>query len=102
MLKISTKRGVCAACKNDLSCIYPRDFDHPPLECEEFELGFIPAEIAAARARELVEMEIPARAPLPKERDSDKYLGLCANCDHRAACIYPKPEGGIWRCEEYE
>lgn len=95
-------RGVCSACKHDLFCIYARDFDRPPSQCEQFELGFMPAEIASAREREIAELETLARAPLPKEQDSDKYLGLCVNCDHRADCIYPKPEGGVWRCEEYQ
>ncbi|MGA2268823.1 MAG: hypothetical protein ABSH44_10170 [Bryobacteraceae bacterium] len=102
MLKVSTTRGICSACKHDLVCIYPRDFDRPPLQCEEFELGFMPAEIAAARQREIAELEALARAPLPKPEDSREYLGLCVNCENREACIYPKPEGGVWRCEEYE
>jgi len=29
------------------------------------------------------------------------FLGLCVNCEDRETCIYPKPEGGVWRCEEY-
>jgi DNA-binding NtrC family response regulator len=32
---------------------------------------------------------------------STKFLGLCSNCDNRETCAYPKPEGGVWRCEEY-
>ncbi|HTS66225.1 MAG TPA: hypothetical protein VMS37_25420 [Verrucomicrobiae bacterium] len=32
---------------------------------------------------------------------STKFLGLCSNCDNRETCVYPKPEGGVWRCEEY-
>jgi len=27
--------------------------------------------------------------------------GLCVNCDHRDVCTLRKPEGGVWRCEEY-
>lgn len=27
--------------------------------------------------------------------------GLCATCVHRAVCDFPRPEGGVWRCEEY-
>jgi len=31
-----------------------------------------------------------------------KYKGLCSNCDNRQTCIYPKPESGVWHCEEYQ
>ena len=34
--------------------------------------------------------------------DSEKYKGLCKNCKKRKTCKLPKPEGGVWRCEEYE
>ena len=37
-----------------------------------------------------------------KEKDSDKYKGLCRNCKKQKTCTLPKPEGGIWRCEDYE
>jgi hypothetical protein len=33
--------------------------------------------------------------------DSAKYVGLCVNCEHRTTCRYPKPEGGLWHCEDY-
>jgi hypothetical protein len=28
--------------------------------------------------------------------------GLCINCDVRNTCTFPKPEGGVWFCEEYQ
>ena len=28
--------------------------------------------------------------------------GICKNCANLESCLYPRPEGGIWRCEEYE
>jgi hypothetical protein len=47
----------------------------------------------------------PASAePRPSSNNGDrstKFLGLCSNCDNRETCTYPKPEGGVWRCEEY-
>jgi hypothetical protein len=36
------------------------------------------------------------------ERDSSRYKGLCRNCKKRDSCRLPKPEGGVWRCEDYE
>jgi hypothetical protein len=30
------------------------------------------------------------------------HRGLCINCDVRGTCTFPKPEGGVWFCEEYQ
>jgi (2Fe-2S) ferredoxin/predicted RNA-binding Zn-ribbon protein involved in translation (DUF1610 family) len=30
-----------------------------------------------------------------------KYRGLCLNCAKREFCTFPKPEGGVWHCDEY-
>ena len=37
-----------------------------------------------------------------QERDSGEYKGLCRNCKKKDTCKLPKPEGGVWRCEDYE
>jgi hypothetical protein len=29
------------------------------------------------------------------------YGGLCVNCAERRNCTLPRPEGGVWHCEEY-
>jgi len=34
-------------------------------------------------------------------KNSENLLGLCKNCEKRKTCTIPKPEGGVWRCEEY-
>ncbi len=40
--------------------------------------------------------------PLEEEQDSSRYKGLCKNCRKRDNCQLPRPEGGVWRCEDYE
>ena len=30
-----------------------------------------------------------------------EYKGLCVNCARREICEHPKPEGGVWHCDEY-
>lgn len=86
----SDDRGLCVSCENEVACLYRAS---GILQCEEFQL---PAP--------------PARKPLsPKSeaqantngRNPVRFLGLCSNCDSRETCLYPKPDGGIWRCEEY-
>lgn len=96
MLKPSGAGGVCLACKFDPDCIFEAASDRVALQCEQFELGLL---------------ESPGQAPTihgnpfgrnPScEKDWSAHSGLCANCDNRKTCIYPKPEGGVWRCEEY-
>lgn len=39
--------------------------------------------------------------PLTSEDPFHHYKGLCSNCEERATCIYPKPEGGVWHCDEF-
>jgi hypothetical protein len=34
--------------------------------------------------------------------DTPRFMGLCSICEIREACRFPKPEGGVWHCEEYE
>lgn len=43
----------------------------------------------------LVARAIGAADPVPVVR------GLCATCVHNASCDFPRPAGGVWRCEEY-
>ena len=33
---------------------------------------------------------------------SNKFKGLCMNCDNSDDCTYPKSESGVWHCEEYK
>ena len=36
----------------------------------------------------------------PRE-PSIQSRGLCATCLYRDSCDFPKPDGGVWQCEEY-
>lgn len=38
--------------------------------------------------------EAPAGEPSPMR-------GLCTTCIHNPNCDFPRPVGGVWRCEEY-
>lgn len=89
-------RGLCTTCKNAPTCTYPRDPDRAVLQCEEFE-GYEPIQRWATGG------DIsPRQVSAAKQEDSVKYKGLCVNCENREHCTFPKPESGVWRCEEYE
>jgi hypothetical protein len=85
--------GVCAACKYDPDCICQATSVGVILQCDQFELGFGEPVVAPAQTI--------ARPAFHPGGSTNGRLGLCSNCEHREACIYPKPEGGVWRCEEY-
>jgi len=47
-------------------------------------------------------MKGPVTRSSAEEEDSARYKGLCRNCKKQKTCELPKPEGGVWRCEDYE
>jgi hypothetical protein len=88
--------GLCLTCQNAGECTFPRDPARPIWQCEEF--------MGNGRAPERVSVEgcSPLKTGLIEaEKELGTWIGLCKNCANRQACRYPKPEGGIWRCEEY-
>jgi hypothetical protein len=96
MATTTEARGVCLACKHDPGCIWEAFSGRTILQCEQFELGFLPAYAQPASAARTASRAMPRNGD-----DSANYAGLCSNCENRETCIYPKPEGGVWRCDEY-
>lgn len=93
MLNTDATHGVCSACRYEEVCTFDGKPAGVVLQCEQFELAF-PAERAPRTPRR-------PRASTREAADTKKYPGICANCEHRETCTYPKPEGGVWRCEDY-
>ena len=83
--------GICAACKYGDECVFMADSEGLILQYEQFEPWF-----PAPEAR-----QAPARARKLPGKERNGYAGLCVNCENRETCTYPKPEGGVWRCEDY-
>ncbi len=92
MTNTSATEGVCAACRYGSECIFEAAASRPILQCEQFELAL---PIPPVRAKSTETRSLTAELP------RNGHLGLCMNCEFRDACIYPRPEGGVWRCEEY-
>ena len=94
MSPVVVEESLCTSCINDPYCIYPRDSTRPTMECEEFE-GYVLPPAAP------LSLSVPSsERRMVTEEDSGEFKGLCATCENRKTCIYPKPEGGIWHCEE--
>lgn len=90
-------RGLCSTCKHAPTCVYPRDPRRPAFYCEEFEYEMSPPMEAGVKDRPK-----PTEPDVGKARDSTEFFGLCIDCENRRACVFPKPEGGVWHCEEYQ
>ena len=96
MSKPSVAGGVCLACKFDPDCIYEAAYSRVALECGQFEMAFLEPPTPTPSIHENQFRNIPRQG-----KESNGYRCLCSNCDNRETCIHPKPEGGVWRCEEY-
>ena len=98
MFRLTEYPSLCTTCGSRDTCTYPKSPGRPVLQCEEF------SGVAASSPRALYEEVFdPAPVVLPRGRypRSEEALGLCSNCENRAGCTFPKPQGGVWHCEEY-
>ena len=89
--------GLCLSCRNAPACTYPRVPGQPTLQCEEFDGS-------SASPLKVVPKPFPSTAISPAslfEESSNNLKGLCTLCECRGTCTYPRPEGGVWHCEEY-
>ena len=89
--------GLCSNCRNAPSCTFQRDPQKSVFDCEEFEVATCPS------VKTIRKDEPPETTSVNAEdEDSGKFIGLCNNCNNRKTCVFPKPQGGIWHCEEYQ
>jgi len=108
MKNIALKTRSAATCKTDLcsTCIHYPDCSFRNLSaqsvffCEEFRL--VPDWTEAVEKSEILPTPDLVRLnPSLVEADKSELMGLCRNCANRRTCVYPKPTGGVWHCEEY-
>ena len=85
-------RDLCSNCDNGDACVDRTRPKRPIFFCEEFMVfGAAP----------MSELDRAVQIVSKRTRNTNEHIGLCMNCDAAAACALPKPEGGIWHCEEY-
>ena len=92
---IDAPTGLCRTCDRVDACTYPNRNSHPVLYCLEFEeasMADIPAQPRTWRMRVgTVVGEVRAAGG----------GGLCATCDGRDTCTFPRGPAGSLFCEEY-
>lgn len=85
--------GLCSTCNNTPSCSF-RLIDPKRLiwYCELFDY-YVQVKEQIPKSKAILD-SIP-------ESKNTRFKGLCMNCEICDTCTYPKPESGIWHCEEY-
>jgi len=82
--------GLCPTCKFRRGCVFREKRGVDALYCEMFEHRAFG--------------DGPEGQPSARENDTGGdggARGLCATCAGAATCAHPRPEAGIWHCEEY-
>ena len=96
-LSQTDSRSLCSTCAYSAGCQYRQRSDGPVIFCEEFDCGEVHGERRPIR----IDVSSLPHQPPAEDNAGETLKGLCLNCDNRSTCRLPKPEGGIWHCEEY-
>lgn len=84
---------LCVTCNNAPECTSRKNIVRPVYFCENFD-DYVPQKHTGVETKPTPEKVV--------EEKIHEFKGLCVNCNHRDTCAFPKPEGGVWHCEEYE
>jgi len=94
------RTGVCSTCRHGSNCAYSKDTGGDVIQCEGFE-PCEPGPCPGKGSGLLPSKEEESRSSEGDGNGLARYKGLCANCENRKACKFPKPEWGVWHCGEY-
>jgi hypothetical protein len=82
--------GLCGTCLKADVCVLARVSALPLLECVAYQAaGQVPVPSADTPARQ------------DRFKGADRQRGLCADCELRNHCAFPRPESGVWHCVHY-
>lgn len=84
--------GLCSTCNHASECINAKRATEPILFCEMFDDYVKPGQVNKSQTQ---------AGSIPTEKEPGRLKGLCVNCEERHTCKFPKPDGGVWHCEEY-
>ncbi|RKX30529.1 MAG: hypothetical protein DRP46_05225 [Candidatus Zixiibacteriota bacterium] len=90
--------GLCSTCNNAATCVYRAKRGFDAVYCESFNDFSAPMHADEKRGDTVM-----GDSPEKTEKVSDlrPLKGLCVNCANRDSCTLPRPESGVWHCEEY-
>ena len=94
--------GICSNCKFLSECRSKKTYLGGVHFCEDYELAEGDQRIDRSKVvSEAPKLNTPHASTVEKDPPRS-FKGLCSNCAHRESCCLPKPESGVWHCEEYE
>lgn len=85
--EIWSSKNLCDSCAKGSRCSGRPDNGIPIHFCNDFIM------------KDLTE-ESPHNQNYERPNETT-YLGLCENCENKKHCQLPRPQGGVWHCEEY-
>ncbi|OGU54930.1 MAG: hypothetical protein A2V66_02200 [Ignavibacteria bacterium RBG_13_36_8] len=89
---------LCLSCNYSSLCTKRKNLMRPVWFCEEYD-DYIAAKAESGNVFRNVKKNVISHS---NNTDFNKFKGICSNCAIRDTCQYPKPENGIWHCEEYQ
>lgn len=88
---MAARNGLCLTCMYSGHCTFRKDSRSGVQFCEEYKAAGLPAP-----------GQLPGITAVGKIAETrPTYKGLCSDCVNYAICSFPKPESGVWHCEEY-
>lgn len=87
------KQGICLTCAHFTRCVLrSADCSTEGIQyCEEYQtVCLAPVVLTNEKPKKMLR-----QAP-------SGILGLCSDCNHYPYCSFPKPEAGVWHCEDYQ
>ena len=94
--------GICCTCNNMGICINVGDLVNPKWYCEGFDFNGHSSSENGEKDMNVNNPDGINFKPGTPEYDTDKFKGLCINCENREICNLQVPESGVWHCEEYK
>ena len=90
---------LCSTCIHKTICTLHKNYAKPVWHCNEYDDFVLTPKNNPVKEKEPKKKSMPTHSK--ENDDSEKYKGLCVNCDNRENCLRPMPDEGIWHCEEY-
>ncbi|MBU2652578.1 MAG: hypothetical protein KKA81_16760 [Bacteroidetes bacterium] len=93
--------GLCETCLHTIRSVLRARRGADPLCCEVLDN-------CRAGSSDENDFACPAQIGMDKPNEIDRALtaprpiGLCANCAQYENCTLPRPESGVWHCEDYK
>lgn len=98
----ANREGICSNCKFSSECRSKKTHLGDVHFCEEYELADPSQKIDKTKFVSEEPKLNTLHANAVGNDPPQKIMGLCSNCAHRESCGLPRPESGVWHCEEYQ